>query len=61
MDNYLEKRYLRMLEGYLADMICDSTDLNEMDLLSQALASVQRALMPLEKDSAYAPRANRLL
>jgi hypothetical protein len=48
-DTLTQLRNLRMLESYLSDLVCETKDPEQVDTLSAALATVQRALAELEQ------------
>lgn len=56
MDACTELRVLDMLQGYLADLICEARHPAEIDALSQALESVQRALVRREQNPVWSSR-----
>lgn len=56
MDACTELRVLDMLQGYLADLICEARHPEEIDTLSQALESVQRALVRREQSPVWSSR-----
>jgi hypothetical protein len=49
MNTYSEMRNLRLLEAFLTDLICHAKTPNEIDLLTQALVSLQLLLTQLER------------
>lgn len=48
MDIETEARSLRYIEGYLIELICNVKTMDEVNLLAEALVSVQDALRDLE-------------
>jgi hypothetical protein len=49
MDSNVDMRTLRLLEGYLTDLICDINQPAGIDLLTQALLSLQWILQQSER------------
>jgi hypothetical protein len=48
MDVETDARSLRNIEGYLIELICSAKTMGEVNLLAEALVSVQDALRDLE-------------
>jgi len=56
MDVQTDERLLRNIEGYLIELICIVESMNEVNLVADALVSVQDAL----RDLAQKPRSSQI-
>jgi hypothetical protein len=59
MDVQTDARLLRNIEGYLIELVCSVKSMEEVNLLAEALVSVQDALRDLEQKPRFAARSNR--
>jgi hypothetical protein len=48
MDRKADSRTLRLMEGYLTDLICEGKDARQVEMLTATLISVREELMRLE-------------
>jgi hypothetical protein len=54
MDVQTDARLLRNIEGYLIELVCNVKSMEEVNLLAEALVSVQDALRDLEQTPRFA-------
>jgi hypothetical protein len=54
MDVQTDARLLRNIEGYLIELVCNVKSMEEVNLLAEALVSVQDALRDLEQKPRFA-------
>jgi hypothetical protein len=50
MDVQTDERLLRDIEGYLIELVCNVESIDELDLVAEALVSVQDALRHLAQE-----------
>jgi len=50
MDVQTDERLLINIEGYLIELVCNVESIDELDLVAEALVSVQDALRPLAQE-----------
>jgi hypothetical protein len=55
MDVQTDERFLRNIEGYLMELVCNVESIHEVNLIADVLISVQDAL----RDLAQKPRSAR--
>jgi len=54
MDVHTDARLLRNIEGYLMELVCCVESMDEVNLVSEALVSVQDTLRDLDQEPRFA-------